>query len=265
MNFYETITAAIKDIEKYGFDSIERVNEWTRKIKASAIESMISDEELNNQLRKFLKDSFLKFNKYTIPKTHKGVSSIKVAQLQPRLQSELDRRMMASLDLIKINREETIAKTLQRFKGWATSIPNGGSEAIDNKEVKNDLRKSMASLDKRQKRVFIDQSHKLTASLNEIVAKDGGAIAVKWKSHWRAIGYDYREDHRLRDGKVYLIRDSWAKRDGLVKPNKNGYYDDITAVGEEINCRCKAEYIYSIASLPDDMKTNKYFDRNNKG
>lgn len=265
MTFYETISAAIKDIEKYGFDSIERVNSWVAKIKEQAILSMVSDEEMNRQLRTFLKDSYLRFIKYTAPKAHQGLSNIKMAQSHPKLLSELDRRMYASLDLIKINKEETINKILQKFTGWATSIPSGGSEAIDKREVSADLRKSMVNLDSRQKRVFIDQSHKLTASLNDIVAKEGGAIAVKWKSQFRSIGYNYREEHRERNDKIYLLRESWAKKDGLVKPNENGYYEDITSVGEEINCRCFAQYIYTINKLPDDMKTKKYLDKKSKG
>jgi hypothetical protein len=261
MTFYETITEAVKDIEANGFDSMKRVEGWVKKIKQAAIASMVSDAVIDTQLRRFLKDAFFRFNKYTIPKAHKSVSPLKAARMKPTLQAELDRRMMASLDLIKINREETINKVLQRFKGWATSVPNGGSNSIDKLEVKDNIRESLASLDKRQKRVFIDQSHKLTSALNNIVAKEGGAIAVKWKSQWRSIGYNYREDHKLLDGEIFLIRDSWAKKDGLVKPNENGYYEDRPAVGEEINCRCKAIYIYSVASLPDNMKTKKYLDR----
>lgn len=261
MTFYQLVLAAIRDIEQNGFDSVERVEGWAGKIKKQALIEMLSDEDMNKQLRQFLKDTYLKFIKYTAPKSHIGISRIKFVQSQPKLLAELDRRMYASLDLVKINKKETVDKVLQRFKGWATSIPSGGSGAVDNREVSADLRKSMVSLDSRQKRVFIDQSHKLKASLNNILAQDGGAIAVKWKSQFRSIGYNYREEHKDRNDKIYLLRDSWAKSQGLVKPNNDGYYEDITGVGEEVNCRCFAQYIYTINNLPDEMKTKKYFDK----
>ena len=92
-----------------------------------------------------------------------------------------------------------------------------------------------------------------------MVASEGGAIALIWRSHWRQAGYDYREDHKDRDSQVYAIRGSgnWALQQGLMRPGPPGYYEDITAVGEEIFCRCWAEYIYRLGSLPDDMLTKK--------
>lgn len=70
------------------------------------------------------------------------------------------------------------------------------------------------------------------------------------------IGYDYREDHKERDEKIYLIRGSWALEKGLIKP-VNGYYDEITAVGEEVYCSCQAIYIYAPQKLPDEFLTEK--------
>jgi hypothetical protein len=43
----------------------------------------------------------------------------------------------------------------------------------------------------------------------------------------------------------------------LVKPGPDGYYDDITKVGEEVSCSCQAEWIYGLRSLPEDMLTKK--------
>ena len=107
-----------------------------------------------------------------------------------------------------------------------------------------------------QRRVIIDQTHKLIDNINNIVAVDNGAIAGEWHSHWKQPNYHYREEHKERADKVYLIRNNWASEKGLIKPI-NGYTDEITRPGEEVYCRCNYVYLYNLRQLPEDMLTQK--------
>jgi hypothetical protein len=84
-----------------------------------------------------------------------------------------------------------------------------------------------------------------------------GGLTCTWNSHWRESGYNARIEHKERDGKVYLLRESWAAERGLVKPGDAGYYDEVTAVGEEVYCRCWVTYLYALRRLPADMLTAK--------
>ena len=161
---------------------------------------------------------------------------------------------MASANLIKLNRKASIDKTLQRFQGWATSIPIGGSKTQDRQAEKAHIKKELYKSHFEERRVIIDQNHKLISSINDIVATDNGAIAAEWHSHWRQPHYNYRKDHKERDMKVYLIRNSWAANQGLVKGK---YADSITQPGEEPFCRCNYRYIYSLRRMPEDMLTVK--------
>src|SRR6202012_4614194 len=115
-----------------------------------------------------------------------------VARLRPQLKVELDKRIMASADLIRLNRDGIIAKTLQRFSGWATSIPLGGSAKTNKREDFAAVRRGVAGLPFEERRVLVDQGHKLASSINEVAAVGGGAIAVVWKSHYNQQNYDYR-------------------------------------------------------------------------
>ena len=258
MIFYEIITAAIKDFEANGFDSQQRLEYWTNEIRKSCGRAMITTEQLQALLNSEMHGIYTKqIEKGGALKLHSGISRFTIDKLKPKLHRELDRRIMASANLIKLNREASIQRTLQRFSGWATSIPAGGSKAVDKPEVKANLRKALAQLPFEERRVIIDQGHKFVAELNNIIATDGGAIAMKWHSHFRQPGYNYRPDHKERDSLIYLIRDSWAREQGLVKPGKAGYSDQITKPAEEPFCRCFATYIYNPASLPDDMLTVK--------
>jgi hypothetical protein len=256
--FFETVTAAIKDFEENGFDSVERLAYWTDRIRRSAIESLTPEHILEDTLKKTLSGIYKRMvEDGQIVKTHIGVSRFTVDRLKPKLRTELDRRVMVSRSLIKLNRESMIEKTAQRFAGWASSVPAGGSRAIEVKDVKDNIRKALTSLPFEERRCIIDQSHKFVASLNDIIATDGGAIAMRWNSQWRRPGYQYRPDHRERDQKVYLLRSSWAKEKGLIKPGSDGYYDDITKVGQEVFCSCFATWLYNIRDLPPDCITKK--------
>lgn len=256
--FYETIAAAVQDIEAHGFDSMERVEHWMRLIREAALAEMRPIEEVSRQINESLAGIYRRqVERGGILKMHPGVAPFTLQQVQPKLHAELRRRQMASANQIRLNRAAMIEKTDQRFSGWATSIPAGGSDAVDKVEVKTSLRKALAQLPFEERRVAIDQGAKFSSNLSNILAVEGGAIAGVWESHYRQAGYHYRPDHKARDGNVYAIRGNWAVGKGLMKCGPAGYTDEITAPGEEIFCRCKLKYLYALRALPSDMRTAK--------
>ena len=257
-SFYRVISEAIADLTKHGFDSVQRLEQWAARIRRAAIETMTPMHTLDAELRATLGLVYQRdIQNGGMFKHHAGVSRFTIEKVRPQLRAELDRRIMANADLIKLNREQAIEQTLRRFKGWATSIPDGGSRVVDRQDTKDSIRKALVSLPFEERRVIIDQGHKLSASLSEIMATDGGAIAAVWHSRFRQRGYNFRPDHKERDDKVYLIRGSWAQKDGLVKAGPAGYTDQITRPAQEPFCRCYYTWVYNLRSLPDDMLTEK--------
>lgn len=257
MTFFEIITAAIKDFETYGYDSKERLDMWLEKLEKAAKSSMTPPAELEETLRRQFTTMYDRaVNGKQFLKTKNEISAYKLHMIKPKLLAELQRRIMASANLIKYNRQDMIAKTLRRFSGWATSVPPGGSEVDDKKEVKKGVSKALKDLPFEERRVHIDQAHKFIANLKFIKAQDGGAIAAEWNSHWRQEGYDYREDHKQRDEKIYAFRESRAMQMGWINKGA-GYIDEMTMPGEEVFCRCSYTYIYSINDLPESMLTKK--------
>jgi len=253
MTFFEVLTSAINDFIKHGFDSKKRVDDWLKKLKDAANRAMMPESQMQREMEKALNQAFTRLVQRG---GIKSVSAFDVSRLKPKLRAELDRRIMASADLIKLNRNKNIEEVLQRFQGWATSIPKGGSKAVDKVKEKQNIRKSIAKMPFEQRRVIIDQTHKLIDNINNIVAVDNGAIAGEWHSHWKQPNYHYREEHKERADKVYLIRNNWASEKGLIKPI-NGYTDEITRPGEEVYCRCNYVYLYNLRQLPEDMLTQK--------
>lgn len=256
-SFYSVVTEAVRYFEEHGFTSAEVLQQWIERIRSAAQATLTPESVLNEELQRTLGGIYKRLvDGGQLLKTHEGVSKFTIERLKPKLRVELDRRLAVSRNLIKLNREQAVEKAIQRMAGWASSIPAGGSNAIDVKDTKEHIRKALTSLPFEERRCVIDQSAKFVSSLNEIVAVDGGAIAVIWNIRHSA-GYHNRPDHKERAGKVYLLRSSWAKEKGLVKPGPAGYYDDITSFGEEIFCSCWGTWIYNVRDLPADMITQK--------
>jgi hypothetical protein len=257
--FREVLAAAVEDLTRNGFDSSERLERWMRQLGEAARASLISAASLEQTLRDALTARYRRMvDQGGALRFNPGVDRFTLERIKPSLRGLLDRRITASADLIRLNREQAIARTIGRFQGWATSIPAGGGVSAESgKTVKKDVSKSLAQLPFVERRVLIDQGHKLVAAISDVVARDGGAIAGRWRSNWRQPGYDYREDHKDRDDLIYLVRDSWAHRAGLVRKGRAGYAGDVTQPAQEPYCRCYWVWLYSLRELPEDMLTAK--------
>lgn len=254
--FNQVLAAAVADLQNVGFDSERRVAYWVTALRRAAEAALAPEVSVVDSLRRGLVMIYRRLvDRGAIVQQHPGIGRFTLQRLAPRLRAELEQRILASAQLIRLNRTRAIEDTLQRFAGWATSVPLGGTERPIRAEAKTEISKPLKQLTYREQRVLIDQGHKLTSSISEVIARDGSAIAAVWNSHWRQTGYDYREDHKERDKAVYLLRNSWAVEKGYVKPGRAGYYDDVTHAGEEVNCRCWITWVYSLRNLPDDMLT----------
>ncbi|HBR4684340.1 TPA: hypothetical protein L9W34_001257 [Klebsiella pneumoniae] len=262
--FTRTVREAVKFFLRNGYTSRQELEQWQAIIRQAA-ESETDDDYMSMVSDRLRKTYDLQVSKAGALERHKGLSRFTLNYMDPKLRSELDRRILASADLIKLNRTAAINKTVQRFSGWATSIPvqdyvGGGLSASSRSGIvanAQHIQKSAEQVDYEARRVMIDQSHKLIANIDKIIATGNNAIAAEWHSHWRQPGYDYREDHKERDKLVYLIRGNWAQKNGYVKAGPAGYLDEITQPGEEVFCRCYVTYLYNLRSIPEDMLTQK--------
>jgi hypothetical protein len=254
--FDAVLRAAVRDLSEHGYDSAERVANWVAQIRAAARNHRHRPGEMEARLRAALNAIYVRLvERGGLVRLHPGVARFTIEKLRPAMRAELDRRILASADLIRLNRESAIEKTLQRFSGWATSIPAGGSRATDKVAEAKLVRKSLAQLPFVERRVLIDQGHKLAASISHVVAMGGGAIAGVWHSHFRQPGYDYREPHKNIDGQLFTVRGNWALEKGLMKPSPNGYTDEIEQPAELPFCRCYYQWVYHLSALPADMLT----------
>jgi hypothetical protein len=256
--FHRVLSEAITEMAEVGFDNSQRLAYWITRIRDAAVQSMVPEHVLERALSQSFQAAYRRLvERGGIVKFHPGIGRFTLEKVRPALRAELDRRMMISRSLIKLNRAEAIEATVRRFAGWASSVPDGGTDAVNKRETKAEIRKALASLPFTERRVAIDQGHKFVSNLNNILATDGGAIAGEWASNWRQRNYNFRRDHKERDGKFYVVRGNWALDRGLMKTDGHKYIDEITMPGEEVFCRCSYRYCYSLRAIPPDMVTEK--------
>lgn len=254
--WHQTLSEAVDWYIRHGWEDDRQLVRWHRRLRVSLMQSA-GDEETVQRGLKAIYSRLVVHGGVLKEKGYTALSPLTLRQVKPDLRAELDRRIAASVNLIRLNRERTVDQTLQRFSGWVTSMPPGGVEKTAKKgQTVAALSKPAQQLSFEARRLAIDQGHKLAANVRYILAVQAGAIALRWHSDWRRPGYRYRPQHKERDERIYLLRDSWALRQGLIKP-VYGYYDEITAAGEEPYCSCQAYPLYSPSDLPDAFLTRK--------
>lgn len=256
--FFSTVTSAIQHFQRFGFTSQSQLDEWVAKLRRSALLQLKTPEQTEREITAALRSRYTSLvTKGGLIRSMPAVSAYTLDKVKPKLRAELDRRIQVSASLIKLNRQAAIDDTMRRFQGWATSIPAGGSKVVDVMDEKTNVRRALTNLSFIERRVVIDQTHKLVDAITDVVAVDGGAIAARWHSPWRRQGYNFRKDHKNRDEKVFAIRGCWALEQGLMKAGPNGYTDEIERPGELVFCACTYEYVFYLPSLPPDMLTKK--------
>lgn len=259
--FAQVLTAAMQDVERRGFLSIEQVKEWERRLAEALRRSFTPDAVMKAMVDRALVRLYEQMvDQAKILKFHPGVPRFALERIKPHLRPELDKRIALSLNLIRLNKDSVVSKMQQRFSGWASSVPAGGSEHSKAREAKDTLKKGLTGLKFEERRVLTDQGHKLVSSINSVLAQQGNAIAAIWHSHAHQAGYDYREEHKDREieslRRPYLVRDSWALKDGLIRTAGARYTDAMTQPAEEPFCRCYYRYLYNIRQMPRDMLTD---------
>jgi hypothetical protein len=256
--FRTLIMEALRWFATNGYSSEGVLQDWLLRLHRALERELPTDAATKTQISNALAKVFDREIKSGIVKRVPGVTRYTLDRVAPALRAELDRRIFASVDLIKLNKAAATQKTLQRFSGWVTSVPAGGMAKPDIREVAQDILKPSKQVRFEARRVAIDQGAKLSQNVAKVVSIHAGAIAGIWHDRGQYDkSYDYRPDHLERSGKLFLVRDSWAMNEGLIAKRGLQYMDEITEPAQEIYCSCWYEFVTSPKALPETLLTAK--------
>ena len=221
----ELLSEALKHYSMTGYTSEAELQAWLTRLHLELEAELPTDPQSRASLEQTLRAVYDREFKRGIIKRVPGISRYTLARISPSLRAELDRRIFAGVGLIKLNKKAATEKTLQRFAGWVSSVPAGGSSETDLRSVASEILKPVKQVRFEARRVAIDQAHKLSSAVAHISAVQHGAIAAVWHDRGQYDrGYDARPEHLKRSGRLFLVRDSWAAEKGLVK--RGGPYTD---------------------------------------
>lgn len=253
---------------------LDRLMATYRNVTEEELRSLINT--LEPDLRREYKKNYYTYINGGYKKTHPGIQAYRISDLKPAYRKAVQNSVDNSLALIKTQNAEFMAQMQARFRNWAT-IPSAemrGDSANPDKikaYLKNDVLKLpdvKKDMTAHQHFIVVDQTRKLLANMDEITAKQGGAIGFIWHNRrdGRVVGRPggmYPDatakhgDHWDREGKLYLIKDSWAISRKMLKKVKGIEYDTDLNDGKPgipIGCRCYAEYIYAIELIPEKYR-----------
>jgi hypothetical protein len=250
---------ALRYFAESGYQSEGDLQGWLMRLHTALERELPTDRYFKTQLGAALGRVFNREVKSGIMKRVPGVTRYTIDRIAPHLRAELDRRIFAGVDLIRLNKAAATQKTLQRFSGWVSSVPAHGSPATNFREVTREIIKPVQQVKFEARRVAIDQGHKLSAAVAHVVAQGNGAIAGIWHDRGEQDhNYDARPIHLARSGKLFLMRDSWAMNEGLIAKRGVEYYDDLP---DQVSilpfCSCYMQFITSPRELPETMLTAK--------
>jgi len=246
-NLNAIIKQAIDDIAKNGMTDTA-IQYWVSLFKKTALRTAFKHTPasvIEPHLRKL-------FNKEVtsgkLLKRHGGIAPLKLKSIEPQFRNMLTNRIKANINLIVLERPNSIDVSTARLSGW---LMNGVQQDVPLPDVYKNITKPISKqLNYEHRRRAIDQGHKMLAAIDETLAVQGGAIVAVWHAHPPTSYYQSRPDHWKRNKEPFVIRDSWAYKDGLLKKGENGFMEDIPEQpAQAINCTCYYEYLYTIAEV----------------
>lgn len=257
------VNSAIDDIIKFGPNG-SNVSSWCREIQGVLNKVSMSSSDAASLVEDYHRAYFKKVDSaHGIPlhSVHSDnpygevdtvVGSETYGEIRARATSALERVVSAARADSDVFRSREIREALDVFENWANSVPSGGSKEKVYRLNAADVRGAIKSVASWDKRFFISHRRDFTSELDYLFKAQRGAIAARWE--W----YRYPEDdpHEDLNGKIFLVRGSWAHERGLIKTEGMEFLDERALPGVA-NCTCSCCYLNALRALPLAMLTEE--------
>ena len=235
-------------------------------------------EQLNNAFavdRKkplnYLTKRYTSYFKKDVFKRNKGITTFSLESLKPSFESALRKSIANSIQLITFRHEQAKKEVERRFFNFINFGLQKDTSLNDLKSALN-INQSKAMNEKHIKSILTDQTHKLNANIDRIIAEKNKAIGCVWHTqedikvvgnpsgkYPKVTDVNMHGNHYKRNNIFYVYPKAWAYQRGLIKGDN---YESLKdgGVSSAINCRCYLENIYDLRDVPEGHLTKKGID-----
>jgi hypothetical protein len=191
------------------------------------------------------------------PNSSRGVenSAIPLPEILSRYNSCIENYGRQS----KLYLDGEIAEFRRMLWSFIEQVPVGGSTDRLEKRRITEIKKKFGDLIKWDRLFSTIKAASFPTAIRRTFELEGSPLAAIWHYSPSDEQGEFRNayNHRDMDGRIYAVRGNWAIDKGLMKPGANGYIDEINQPGEDFDCRCHYQWLYSLGRLPVDMLTAK--------
>ena len=129
-SFFELLTEAVRYFSENGYVSEIELQNWVKRLRASAEGSMKSDAQVEAEVRRSLMATFTRLSRFpSLKRVNPEVSVFAADRLRPAMRAEMKRRIMASARLIKLNKAQAHAHFgLDKVDGVTAEIEKAATD-----------------------------------------------------------------------------------------------------------------------------------------
>jgi hypothetical protein len=182
----------------------------------------------------------------------KGVTA-RFDELLPGLRALLDEHVTSYAEQAEMFFAKQKLGFDQELTAFLAGIPAGGTKTALVRSHVNPLKRTLNDLVQWDADMHRLQSMSVVSEVDDFLRPSGGdALAMSW--HY-APSSCLVPSHKALDGRVYVVRDTWAIKKGLVHAGPNGFTDETRKFRREIGCMCSSTWLFYALSLPEEVLT----------
>ena len=186
------------------------------------------------------------------PKSVDKAVSARFHELLPALRALLDDHVDSYAEQASVFFAKQKSAFDAQLSAFLSEIPDGGTEAAVVRTHVNPIKRALSDVLEWGAKMRRLQSISFVSEVNDFLTPAGGdALAMTW--HYSRPTCLVPSHEALHD-RVYLVRDSWALKQGLLRADA-GFVEDTRKFRREIGCMCSSSWLFYLPSLPEYLLT----------
>jgi hypothetical protein len=186
------------------------------------------------------------------PKSVDKAVSARFDELLPVLRALRDEHVDSHAEQASAFFEKQKSAFDAQLAAFLSEIPIGGTKAAVVRGHVNPLKRALSDLLEWGGEMSRLQAMSFVSEVSDFLTPAGGdALAMTWQYSRPSC---LVPSHEALHSRVYLVRDSWALKQGLLRADV-GFVEDTRKFRREIGCMCLASWHFSLPRLPEDLLT----------